>query len=334
MIGAVLPLTGGDAALGETARNGIEVAVARTNDAGGVRGIKVELRVFDSGSTLEGATYATNVALQNEVAVILGEVSSARTEAVAIAARPARTPVFSPNASDERVLGLGGVHSMARRGRHIGRITGRFLVSQGWLDIAGMADEKRQLSSATYQVKSAGGRLLAETQCDGRGRYQNVLAVIQPLNPQAMVVVCDPREAATILADAQAVGLTVPFVAGPPWDHSSVIDDPVSNGVYVVTYFHRDDPVAADFVAAYQRVHDAEPSGLAALAHDAAAVAIDAIDRTRSLDPHTIGVELEKNSDVALATGVPAWARSKKPSMAVVQISGGTTVFIARVEIR
>jgi branched-chain amino acid transport system substrate-binding protein len=328
-------LTGSDAALGDQARRGIELAVDRSNASGGVLGKPVELLVFDSESSEGGTAAATKAALSDGAAVLLGEMSSPRTRTVAEHAASSGVPVFSPTAADPVVLDLERVHSMARYPAHSGRITGKFLVGQGWLELAGLAHPHWTVVWAGSLVLRAGGRLAAKQKCTRRRpSYRQELAVIEQAGPQVVVLVCDPTDAPGILRDARAVGLQAPLVAGPTWDHPSIIADPNADGLYIVTYFHPDDPAAADFVAAFLDRHGARPDGVAALAYDSATVAIDAIRRTRSIDPDRLNAALERDGRIALATGVPAWSRSRAPDMAVIRVSNGSTVFVERVSIR
>ncbi|MDI1251598.1 ABC transporter substrate-binding protein [Thermomonas sp.] len=79
-IGAVLPLTGSSASIGEDQRRGMELAVERVNASGGVLGRKLKVITEDSGgrapTALDGAKKLVTV---NKVPVVLGEYSSGIT---------------------------------------------------------------------------------------------------------------------------------------------------------------------------------------------------------------------------------------------------------------
>lgn len=79
-IGAVLPLTGASASIGEDQRRGIELATERVNAAGGVLGRKLRVIIEDSGgrapTALDGAKKLVTV---DKVPVVLGEYSSGIT---------------------------------------------------------------------------------------------------------------------------------------------------------------------------------------------------------------------------------------------------------------
>ncbi|WP_244140690.1 ABC transporter substrate-binding protein [Burkholderia sp. BCC1047] len=79
-VGAVLPLTGASASIGEDQRRGIELAVAQINAKGGVLGQKLAVRIEDSGGSANTALDAARkLATVEHVPVVLGEFSSSVT---------------------------------------------------------------------------------------------------------------------------------------------------------------------------------------------------------------------------------------------------------------
>lgn len=79
-VGAVLPLTGASASIGEDQRRGIELAVAKINAQGGVLGQKLQVRIEDSGGTANTALDAARkLATVERVPLVLGEFSSSVT---------------------------------------------------------------------------------------------------------------------------------------------------------------------------------------------------------------------------------------------------------------
>jgi branched-chain amino acid transport system substrate-binding protein len=79
-IGAVLPLTGGSASIGEDQRRGIELAVAKINEDGGVLGKDLNVIVEDSAGAANAAIDAAKkLTTVDEVAAVMGEYSSGVT---------------------------------------------------------------------------------------------------------------------------------------------------------------------------------------------------------------------------------------------------------------
>lgn len=80
LIGAVLPLTGPSASIGEDQRRGMELAVERVNASGGVLGRKLRIITEDSGGRAPTALDAAKkLATVDKVPVVLGEYSSGIT---------------------------------------------------------------------------------------------------------------------------------------------------------------------------------------------------------------------------------------------------------------
>ena len=79
-LGAVLPLTGPSASIGEDQRRGIELAQERINAAGGLLGRKLRVIVEDSGGrALTAMDAAKKLATIDKVPLVIGEYSSGVT---------------------------------------------------------------------------------------------------------------------------------------------------------------------------------------------------------------------------------------------------------------
>jgi branched-chain amino acid transport system substrate-binding protein len=91
LIGEVGSLTGAQATFGISTRNGIELAINEINSQGGVNGKKVAVRVYDDqGRPEEAANAVTRLIAQDGVKVILGEVASTNSLAMAPKAQQAQ----------------------------------------------------------------------------------------------------------------------------------------------------------------------------------------------------------------------------------------------------
>ena len=79
-IGAVLPLTGSNATIGEDQRRGVELATEEVNATGGVLGKELVVKVEDSEGTPQGTlTAARKLVSVDKVPVVIGEFSSGNT---------------------------------------------------------------------------------------------------------------------------------------------------------------------------------------------------------------------------------------------------------------
>lgn len=79
-VGAVLSITGAQAALGEPEKNVIDMEVKRINDAGGINGRVLEVIIEDDGSDVDKAVAATTRLIEQEkVVAIIGSTGTGQT---------------------------------------------------------------------------------------------------------------------------------------------------------------------------------------------------------------------------------------------------------------
>lgn len=92
-IGAVYPLTGDVAAIGQNIKRGIEFAVQEINDRGGIGGRPLEIVWGDSqGDPKVGMSEAERLITRERICALLGAYQSAVTEVVSQTAERYRTP--------------------------------------------------------------------------------------------------------------------------------------------------------------------------------------------------------------------------------------------------
>ncbi len=104
-VGMVSSASGSLALLGLAGIEGARLAVADLNAAGGVLGRKVDLLVRDDGGTPEtGARATRDLIVNDEVALLLGPVSSSVLLAMSEVAREDRTILMSHTANTERAF--------------------------------------------------------------------------------------------------------------------------------------------------------------------------------------------------------------------------------------
>jgi branched-chain amino acid transport system substrate-binding protein len=101
-IGALFPLSGRAAQLGKTGYQGARLATEEINEAGGVLGASLELRVADTRGALTSVSEARRFIEQERVTVLLGVVSSAALLAVTDVARESRIVLMATIASTVR----------------------------------------------------------------------------------------------------------------------------------------------------------------------------------------------------------------------------------------
>lgn len=104
-IGVILPLTGQDQMAAQQLLDGVQYAVNRYNSGGG---IKVELIIRDSESRVIHAIHHAQDLCENEgVVVIIGELTSDATAAVAAVAQASGVVLLSPAATENGISSIG-----------------------------------------------------------------------------------------------------------------------------------------------------------------------------------------------------------------------------------
>jgi len=99
-IGAILPLTGDVSSYGIKIKNGILLAQE-------ISGSKIQVTFEDSKSRQADAVSAINKLINDGVKIIIGEVSSGNTKAIAPIAEKNKVLLFSPSASDPIISTMG-----------------------------------------------------------------------------------------------------------------------------------------------------------------------------------------------------------------------------------
>lgn len=107
-VGVYLPLSGANAAVGQSGVEGIEMAVEEINAAGGIAGRPIEIIKEDEENDPTTAVSVVNKLInQDEVVAILGSVNSSVTLAAMEVSEDAGIPMVTPISSGAAITGSG-----------------------------------------------------------------------------------------------------------------------------------------------------------------------------------------------------------------------------------
>lgn len=346
VIGSVGSLTGPEASFGTMVRDGIQFAVEQVNAAGGVKGRRVEVRYYDSQGRLEESVSAVQRLLtQDRALVILGEVSSSSSLAIADAAQAARVPMVTPSATHPDVT---------RKGDYIfrtcfidpfqGQAMARFAREHLKLErMSVLQDDKNAYSLGLSQSFSAafarmGGTVVSvESYAKGDTDFRAPLLAVKKAKPQALYVPGFYTEVGVIARQAREVGLTQPLLGGDGWDGDKLLElaGGALEGGYYSSHYAVDNPSPElrRFFTAYQARYGRAPEAAAALGYDAARVALAAMARAEQLTGPAIRDALARTKDFAGASGtltLDAERNPVKPAV-ILKIQGGARTFAAAV---
>jgi branched-chain amino acid transport system substrate-binding protein len=296
LLGQVASLTGSEATFGISGRNGIALAVQEANASGGVKGRKLEVRVYDSqGKPEEAAQAATRLITQDSVVLILGEAASSNSLAMAEKAQAAGVPMISPTSTSPAVT---------RRGDYIfrvcfidpfqGYVMAKFARDHLKLNrVAVLQDNKSAYSVGLTDVfnrkfSEMGGAIVAnESYSKGDTDFRSQLTAIKKAKPDALYVPGYYTDVGIIARQARELGLQVPLLGGDGWDSDKLFElgGTAIEGSYFSNHYSPDnpDPLLKEFIAKYQAAYGSVPDSVAALSYDAARLAIDAMKRAPNL---------------------------------------------------
>ena len=231
LIGEVGSLTGSEATFGISTRNGIELAINEVNAAGGVKGKKLEVRVYDDQSKPEEAANAvTRLINQDKVLLILGEVASSNSLAMADKAQAAKVPMITPSSTNPKVTRDRRLHLPRLLHRSVpGLRDGEVRPREPEVDQGGDAPGPQE-----RLLHRAGGRLHAQVHRDGRedrrrgdlqqGRHRLPARSSPPSSARSRRRSTSPATTPTsgvIARQARELGINVPLMGGDGWDSRS-----------------------------------------------------------------------------------------------------------------
>jgi branched-chain amino acid transport system substrate-binding protein len=311
LIGHVGSMTGNEATFGDSTDKGIRLAIDEQNKKGGVKGKQLVLKTLDDqGKPEEAAVAATRLVTQDKVTVLLGEVASSRSLAMAPVADSNQVPMISPTSTNPRVTKDGDKTRpyvfrvcfidpfqgtvMAKFAKDNLKVTKVAVLRDVGNDYSvGLADffEKK--------YKDLGGNVVADVSYKaGDQDFKAQLTAIKTKNPQAIYVPGYYTDVALISRQARELGLKQPLMGGDGWDSSKLYE--ISKGALDGSYFsnHYSDedpaPVIQEFVQKYKAAYGNVPDALAVLGYDAARVAMDAIDRAKDLSGPAVREAIEQ----------------------------------------
>jgi branched-chain amino acid transport system substrate-binding protein len=107
-IGVFGPLTGDAAAMGASEKEAVELAVKEKNDAGGIRGKKIEV-VYgdDAGKPEEAVNVAKRLISRDDVLITIGSISSPASLAASQVSRQSETPQIVVAGTAQRITTQG-----------------------------------------------------------------------------------------------------------------------------------------------------------------------------------------------------------------------------------
>jgi branched-chain amino acid transport system substrate-binding protein len=343
LLGEVGSLTGSQAVFGISSRNGFDMALREANAAGGVKGHPLALRVYDSqGKPEESAQAVTRLLTQDKVVLILGEVSSSGSMAMAEKAQAAGVPMISHAATNPAVTQKGDyIFRVCFIDPFQGYVMAKFAREDLSLEqVAILQDTKSDYSSGLTTVFSRefihmGGRIsTVQSYAQGDTDFRAQLTAIKQARPQALYIPGYYTDVGLIARQAREVGLTVTLLGSDGWDAETLYElgGAALEGSYFTNPYAMDspEPRMKKFVADYQALYGSLPDTSSVLAYEATLVAVDALARAPDWSGPSLRDTLARTRDFPGIAGpitLDANRNAIKPAV-VVRVHEGKANFV------
>ncbi|HWV37700.1 MAG TPA: ABC transporter substrate-binding protein [Vulgatibacter sp.] len=347
VFGEVSSLTGQEATFGASTHNGIMLAVKEINDAGGIDGKKIRVITYDDqGKPTEAAAATTRLIVQDKVHMVIGEVASSRSLAMAPIAQSNKVPMLTPASTNPRVTeGKDYVFRICFVDPFQGTVMAKFARETLQIDkVAVLRDVRNDYSVglANYFVESfvdRGGTIVADQSYSaGDIDFKAQLTTIRAASPQAIYVPGYYTDVALVARQARELGIKVPLLGGDGWDSSKLyeIAGDALEGSYFSNHYSLDnpDPRIRSFLQKYEAAYGQASDAMSALAYDAVMIAAQAVKAAGSTDGAKLRDALAATKDFQGVTGkitIDSDRNAVKPAV-VLEIKGRKPVFAATVD--
>ena len=347
LVGEYGSLTGGEATFGQSTDNGIQLALAERNTAGGVKGRKIKIIALDdAGKSEEAASTVTRLITQNKVVALLGEVASSRSLAAAPIAQSNQIPLITPASTNPKVTEVGDyIFRVCFIDPFQGTVMAKFAAENlKAKKVAILRDVKSDYSVGLAdffikKFKSLGGEIVSDASYQsGEIDFKAQLTQIRSSKPDAIFVPGYYTEVGLIARQAKQLGITAPLMGGDGWDSSKLyeIGKEAINGGYFSNHYTTEstEPAVVEFIKKYkERFGGSTPDSMAALGYDAANILFAAMDRSVTVTSKNIRDEIAKTKDFAGVTGkitIDANRNANKPAV-VVKVDGTVNRFVTTI---
>ena len=255
-VGVLGPLTGDVSVYGQAVVNGATLRLKQANEEGGINGKQIEIISMDEqGDPTQAVTCFTKMCDQG-ITALVGDVTTAPTLAVAAESADYNMPMVTASATAESVTYDAETDTV-----------------NGNVFRATFTDPFQGVKMADYACQKLGYTKAAVIFKKGAD-YNEGLAenFVKEFEAQGGTVFCPNyyQEVGQILAQAESIGLTVPFLGGDGWDglEGYATAEQLKDSYFCANYAKG---ASADFESAYKAEYGEDyPNGFAPLGYDAA----------------------------------------------------------------
>ena len=320
-IGFFAPITGPAAADGASAKQAVELGVKEVNDAGGIKGRKVNLIIYDDRLNPQEAVAIANKLIEKDK--VVGVASGSYSGPTRVSA-----PIFQ-KAGIPMVAGY-AVHpdvtwdpkekkpnDFCFRNGFLGEVEGaaaaEFAVKNlkvKKISIISMDNDFGRAISVGFAERSEklGAAILTRQmyKFPGEKDFRPFLTRIKEGNPDLIFAAGYYNEAASIVRQAKELGITSQIMGEEGFDSPKFLEiaGSAAEGVIIATNLDRDDPrpLVQNFLKNYRKTYNEDADMVGASSYDAFMILVNAISKAGT-DPKAIQKALLQTKDYNGLTG-------------------------------
>lgn len=321
-IGAIVPLTGDNAAYGVALKKGMDLAIMEINSNGGVRGKRLDV-VFedDQANPQKGLSAFNKLTIIDKVPMVVGAMFSAVTLAIAPVAERNKIVLLSPTSSATELTNAGDyIFRIYPSDAYDGVFLADFAINKLGAKTASILSIQVASVSAIVNVfkerfLELGGKILNEdTYAEGASDFRTQLIKIKISNPDIVFLPGYLREMAIQLTQAKELGLKKQILTISTLYDPKIFDlaRDAADGVIFSTPFY--DPESQDsavrrFVDAFTKQYSEKPDIWAGYGYDSIKISALAIERGGT-NSDKIKQELYKIKGFPGVTGVTTFDKN------------------------
>lgn len=324
-IGALIPLTGGLQAYGESSLNGMRLAIKEANEAGGVLGGEIELIVGDSQTRPQAAIDAAmRLVSVDGVAGLLGDLGSGNTIPVATSvSAPNQIPQISNASTAPAITTLDDGDFLFRTvpsDAYQGIVLAGLVEAAGVENIAVLyVNNDYGLGLAESFAEAYGGTITASAAFEpNKASYRGELQGAASGDPEALLLIAYPDDGGLlILRQSLEEGFFERFVFTDGMKTTQLLDDIGADyveGVYGTAPASAESEAGDRFAAAYEaEFGELPPLPFIDSAYDAGFILALAIEKAGSTDGAAIRDAIREVTNAPGETILPGeFAKAKE----------------------
>lgn len=294
IIGFSAQLTGGQAELGVQERNGVQLAVEKINESGGIAGREISLIIHDDLGIPKEAESGDGELIKEGVIAIVGHATSAQTLAGLKVTNPANVIMIAPTVSTPELSGLDDyffrVHPSFKSSAQT--FAKDIYERSGITNMAIIYDKDNLAYSETYsttfadEFKLLGGNITDEVSFSSvtQPNFFLLLSKLRESKAEGLLIVASDVDTALIAQKARLMEMKIPMFTSA-WAQTETL---ISNGGQEVEGMEieqaydlaNQSSTFIDFQSRYKARFGNDPSFGAAYSYEATLVLTEALKKT------------------------------------------------------